>query len=214
VSLSFDAIAEAYDHWYDTPKGQAIFKEEVECLQALLVCPIGQWLEVGVGAGRFAQALEIHEGLDPSPRMLEHAAARGIQTHEGCAEALPFPERRFEGILMALTLCFLRDPSQAFQECKRVLRENGRLLLGVVPANSPWGRAYIEKAKRGHPIYTHGIFRSAAEIVQLAQASGFALLDSSSALLWNPNEDAPASPRVETGIVAEAGFLGMLFTSV
>lgn len=31
----FDPIADVYDDWYDSPEGQAIFKEESQCLRHL-----------------------------------------------------------------------------------------------------------------------------------------------------------------------------------
>lgn len=116
-----------------------IFSTELKCLRSLSGRFHGRWLEVGVGTGRFAANLGATEGIDVSPRMLSIAAGRGIKVCEGRAEALPFPDRSFDGILMVLTLCFVAYPMQAIRECRRVLRSEGRLLLGIVPADSPLG---------------------------------------------------------------------------
>lgn len=208
---AFDAIADAYDHWYDTVEGKAIFEAELKCLRALHEKNPGRWLEVGVGTGRFACSLGIAEGIDPSPRMLEIAAERGIRTCTGRAESLPFPAGSFDGVLIAMTLCFLSDAEQALKECLRVLRSGGRLLIGTVPADSPWGREYIDKASKGHPIYAMAYFRTASEIVELAKRAGFALVDAAGTLFWKPGENPRPQPLVEPGIVPEAGFLGLLF---
>ncbi len=69
--------------------------------------------------------------------MAVKAALRGVQVCIGRAENLPFPRHGFDGVLMALTLCFLENPEKAFQECARVLRENAKLVLGTIPADSP-----------------------------------------------------------------------------
>lgn len=211
VTHAFDRIAEAYDGWYETPEGQAIFDAEASCLRSL--CPqfAGRWLEVGVGTGRFASVLGIGEGVDPSPRMLEIAARRGIRIREGCAESLPFLDGWFDGVLAALTLCFVADPAQALRECRRVLCSDGKLLLGIIPADSAWGIEYAEKASKGHPVYALARFRRATEVVTLAEHAGFGLLSGASTLFWNPGDAPKSEPRVTAGIVAGAGFVGLLF---
>jgi len=152
VAGAFDLIAEEYDRWYEGPEGEAVFAAELQCLRLLLGQAQGEWLEVGVGTGRFAQALGVDTGVDPSPCMLAVASERGIRTVEGTAEELPFSPESFDGVLMALVLCFVTDVERAMGECARVLRIGGRLLAGVVPAGSPWGRAYAQRAAQGHPI--------------------------------------------------------------
>jgi ubiquinone/menaquinone biosynthesis C-methylase UbiE len=207
----FDSIADSYDRWYDSPGGRAIFEAEVACLRSLIGEVRGRWLEVGVGTGRFAEALGISEGLDPAPHMLEIAARRGIKVHSGVAENLPFAEDSFDGMLLALALCFVADAHEALMECRRVLRPGGRLALGVVPAESAWGRAYIEKAAKGHPVYSGARFRTTEEVVTLVEGVGFRLVESASALFWNPGDPPPPESRVEKGMSAGAGFVGMLF---
>jgi hypothetical protein len=105
----FDTIAASYDQWYELPVGQAVFYAEAICLRQLGGSFTGRWLEIGVGTGRFASSLGILEGIDPSFEMLKIAAARGIQTSAGRAESLPFSDKSFDGIFLALSLCFIPD---------------------------------------------------------------------------------------------------------
>ena len=210
----FDPIADSYDQWYDSPEGRAIFRAESACLTRICRERQGRWLEVGVGTGRFASALGIETGVDPSPRMLELAAKRGVKTHEGRAEELPFKDESFDGALLALALCFIPDSEQALRECYRVLRPRGRLLLGVIPGDGPWGRAYERKRSEGHPVYAHARFRAGREIVRLTEQAGFELKDAASALFWSPGSTPEGDPRVLTGIVPQAGFLALLFTKI
>lgn len=211
MSSVFDAIAEDYDGWYETPGGKAAFTAEYSCLQSLVDDTSGEWLEVGAGTGRFASSLGIRRGIDPSRSMLAIAKRRGVETFVGTAEALPFPPQSADGILMALTLCFVQDAAKALRECRRVLRPSGRLLLGIVPSDSPWGRAYAEEAAEGHPVYSHARFRTAAETAQLAKSAGFTLLSAASTLFWGPDEHPEQELDVRPGIVPEAGFVGLLF---
>ena len=67
----FDPIADAYDSWYATPEGHAIFEEEVQCLRHLGDDYSGRWLEVGVGTGCFATAPKlISRGQSAKKKML------------------------------------------------------------------------------------------------------------------------------------------------
>lgn len=171
----------------------------------------GRWLEVGVGTGRFATALGIGEGVDPSPQMLGFALRRGVRGVTGTAEALPFSSACFDGVLLALTLCFVDDQEAALAECRRVLVEHGTLLVGIIPADGPWGAAYLREAERGHPVYAAARFLASHEVVSLVERAGCRLLKSASTLFWGPDEPGDETPRVESGIVPAAGFLALSF---
>ena len=211
MSKAFDPIAESYDQWYDSPEGRVIFGAELTCFRRLCGACTGRWLEVGVGTGRFASSLGIGEGIDPSPRMLELAARRGIETHAGCAEALPFRDGTFDGILLSAALCFIEDQTRALRECHRVLKPSGMLLLGDIPADSPWGRLYTRKGADKRSIYSHAKCRASSEMVALAEHTGFELQCAAGTLFWKPGAMPGTEPLVKTGIVPEAGFLGLLF---
>jgi ubiquinone/menaquinone biosynthesis C-methylase UbiE len=212
MTQAFDSIAESYDQWYDSPEGRIIFKAELCCLRMLCgSCP-GRWLEVGVGTGRFASSLGIGEGIDPSPRMLEIAAKRGIVTYGGRAEVLPFPDGTYSGVLLVVALCFIDKAEQALRECHRVLTPNGQLLLGDIPADSPWGRACTKKGSEGRSIYSHAKFHTFLEMMSLAERAGFSRRQAASTLFWEPGVTPENEPLVKTGMVQEAGFLALLFT--
>lgn len=207
----FDSLARPYDSWYDTSKGKQIFEAELECLHK--VCPIcqGRWLEVGVGTGRFANRMDIKEGIDPSPAMLELAASRGVTTYQGYAEELAFDADSFDGILMAFTLCFINFPEKALNQCHRILKANGELLIGLIPADSAWGKAYQEKKKQGHPIYSHAHFLTIERTIKIAEKSGLEFKESACTLLCMPDELQKASPDIESGTSEQAGFAALLF---
>jgi len=73
----FDDLASAYDAWFDE-EGKPVFAIEVLAFHEVLSSLPKPWLEVGVGSGRFAQALGIETGVDPSIKLLEMARERGI----------------------------------------------------------------------------------------------------------------------------------------
>jgi ubiquinone/menaquinone biosynthesis C-methylase UbiE len=207
----FDAIADEYDAWYDEPTGRAILAAELACLRQAAGGCRGRWLEVGLGTGRFAAGLGVGEGIDPAESMLRIAARRGVRTHLGTADSLPFPDGSFAGVLLALTLCFIEDPAGALRECRRVLTRDGVLLVGIVPADSPWGLLYARKKAAGHRVYGAATFRTVAATVDLAEACGFRLRESASTLLWGPGEAAECLARTERGIRPQAGFVALAF---
>jgi ubiquinone/menaquinone biosynthesis C-methylase UbiE len=210
--MQFDQIANSYDQWYDSSKGKQIFDAELKCLQH--ICPKceGRWLEVGVGTGRFANRMEIKEGVDSSTAMLELAALRGITIYQGYAEELAFDSDSFDGILMAFTLCFIDSPKKALSQCRRMLKDNGQLLIGLIPAESPWGKSYQEKKKEGHPIYSHARLLTIENTIAITKTFGFQLEKSACTLFCKPDELSQDWLNIEPGIFEQAGFAALLFS--
>jgi len=207
----FDRFAERYDAWFDSPEGKAIFQAEVECLRRLLPHDLFGWVEVGVGTGRFAAALGVPEGVDPLAPMLEKARPRGVRTREASAEGLPYPSASLNGILLVVTLCFLDQPENAMGECARVLKAGGQLLVGIVPADSPWGRFYQGKAEEGHPFYSVARFYTCRETKQLAATAGFEFVRAASTLPAGPGDELANIPVLDDEIDG-CGFVAMLFS--
>ncbi len=207
----FDQRADQYDAWFDSDEGRELFPLEVECLKKAMAGNKNRhWLETGVGTGRFAQELNIQHGVDPSEPMLLHAAKRGITVKPGTAEKLPYPDASFDGILMVVTICFVDDPRQAFKESRRVLRSNGRLLAGLVPADSSWGKFYMEKKKLGHPFYSAARFYTSDRIIEMGTAAGFEFSGAHTCLFTEP-EQPVTDKSIRSGLVPGAGFVALGF---
>lgn len=81
----FDDFPLEYDAWFDKG-GSLIFRIEVRAIKCLLSSLPKPWIEMGVGSGRFAKALGIETGVDPSYRLLQMARKRGINTFLGRGE--------------------------------------------------------------------------------------------------------------------------------
>jgi len=207
----FERLADRYDAWFDSDKGRPVFRVEAECIRDLLEEMPRSWLEVGVGTGRFAAALDMDEGVDPSPAVLRCASQRGIRTRIGRAEKLPYKSNRFGVTLLVVTICFLEDPAQALGECRRVLRKDGYVIVGLVPKDSLWGEAYARKGTEGHPFYSAAKFYTSRQIIELAEQAGFYLNRAASCLFEEPGQNVSAYQRPKEGIVKGAGFVGMRF---
>jgi UDPglucose--hexose-1-phosphate uridylyltransferase len=164
----FDAHTEQYDAWFD--QHPAAFDAEVRALQALTPST-GRRVEIGVGTGRFAQALGIDEGLDPSSAMRERATARGIRVQDGVAEDLPYPDASIDVVLLVTTICFVDDLDQALSEVVRVLRPGGALVVGLVDREQPLGRRY-KKQKHASVFYQAARFYTTGEVVDALRTAG------------------------------------------
>ena len=209
---AFDHDAAQYDAWYDRPKGKRLFLKEVMCLRTVLTpAPSRPWLEVGVGTGRFAKELGIDEGFDCAAEPLLLAGRRGIRVHQGNAQRLPFENGRFGALFLIMTLCFLEKPLSALREAARVLRPGGSVVIGFVPRDSAWGRAYLKKAGAGHPYYKDATFRTVAEVRRLASRAGLYEAGISSCHLGAPEgADKAAASRVSVA-ADEADFVVLRF---
>jgi len=126
----FDASAAEYD--------KAIaFSEKVffgdgrawACSQAR-----GQVLEIAIGTGRnlpFYPANVQITGIEISPAMLKIASqrtqslGRQVELVGGDAQALPFPDQRFDSVVCTISLCSIPDERQTIAEVWRVLRPGG-----------------------------------------------------------------------------------------
>jgi len=174
----FDQNAEAYDSWYETHR--ELFLEELGAIKTLLP-PGGAGLEIGVGTGRFAAALGISTGIEPSPAMTRIARKRGIEVFNATAEALPFEAESFDTILMVTTFCFVDDIHVALEEVRRVLKNGGSFVAGIIDRASEWGSRYLE-TKKANPFYEGARFYSAEEVISLLKQHGFESLQTQQTL--------------------------------
>ncbi len=203
----FERLVERYDAWYDSPVGREAFLLEVECLRPLLKELPKPWLEVGVGGGRFAQALGVNVGIDPALRPLKMARSRGITAIQGVGENLPFKNSTFGAALIVVTLCFADDPLSLLRETHRILQDDGALVLGMVFADSPWGEFYKRKAKMGHPFYSAARFLTRSQTQDLLAQAGFTIVDAFSTLRQPPSDEKLLPEKPISGDSPDAGFV-------
>jgi SAM-dependent methyltransferase len=201
----FDALAIEYDTWFEN-EGKLIFSTEVKALRKVLPLLPKPWLEVGVGSGRFAKVLGIPTGIDPSPRLLVMARKRGITGFLARGEDKVFLRKTFGTVFIITTLCFVDSPLAVFTEAHRILNVNGKIVLGIVLKDSPWGQFYLEKKRRGHRFYRQAMFYSYGELLEILEQTGFMVDKIVSTLFQKPDKvEVMESPRA--GFFSDAGFV-------
>jgi SAM-dependent methyltransferase len=204
IASPFDSLALDYDNWFDR-EGMSIFAIETEAFRQILPSLPKPWLEVGVGSGRFAQALGIEVGLDPSVRLLDIARSRGLNVLLGRGENTPFADESLGTVFLIVTVCFVDSPLAVLTEANRLLGRGGKIVLGLVLRESPWGQFYQVKGEKGHRFYKYATFYSYAEVNGLLEQAGFSVEKTISTLFQRPGQVGHMeSPR--EGYSADAGF--------
>jgi len=93
-------------------------------------------LEVGGGDGWLSARLRDELGcdvtfVDQSERMVELAAARGLEAQVGDVEELPFPDASFDTAIAAWMLYHVHDIDRGLSELARVLEPGGHLIANT-----------------------------------------------------------------------------------
>ncbi len=128
---------------------------------------LGDVLDVGSGdgaaAGYIAPYCRSLTCIDTNRRMVEAARERlarvpHVRAEEADVHALPFRAASFDAILVFHTLTYAAKPPRALEECARVLRPNGRIVVLTLDAHdqrdvtAPYGElhpGFSPRALRG-----------------------------------------------------------------
>jgi ubiquinone/menaquinone biosynthesis C-methylase UbiE len=203
----FDVSAKRYDAWYDKPFGKSAFTLEEACIESLCKNLKQHSLEVGVGTGRFAEALQIEYGIDVSAGVLKFAKLKEIIAVKGRGESLPFMDSSFGAVFMVVTLCFVDKPVKVLKEASRVLKADGAVILGLILKESPWASFYREKGEAGNIFYRIAKFYSFEELKAMSGKAGLEIVEVSSTMFQSPTENPLSLEPPKSGYFREAGFV-------
>ncbi|BCD59400.1 MULTISPECIES: class I SAM-dependent methyltransferase [unclassified Nitratiruptor] len=200
----FDQNFNYYDRWFD--EHDTIYQTELKAIKKILPS-FQKGIEIGVGTGRFAAPLGIKKGVEPSKKMAQIAKQRGVEVIEAYAEHLPFEDKSFDFVLMVTTICFVDDIDKTLQEAKRILTDNGYLLIAFVDRDSELGTMY-EKNKDKSRFYKEATFFSKKEIFRLLKKHGFVLEKCAEALFGSDLDHL--SYEIYDGCKKGGAFLALL----
>ena len=140
--------------------------------------PGERFLDVAGGTGDIAFRLFRRQGEKPDvtvcdinpamlaigrERALDRGLLKGLTWTTGDAEALPFPDRSFDGYTIAFGLRNVTDIDKALGEAYRVLRPGGRFycLEFSKVKSAPIGRVYDAYSERALPFFGRLVARDA-----------------------------------------------------
>ncbi|MFQ6051057.1 MAG: class I SAM-dependent methyltransferase [Candidatus Hydrothermarchaeota archaeon] len=164
MSKLFDGVAERYDLWYESPIGSYALELEKEMILRFSEPKRGEKiLDIGCGTGVFASSfaklgLDV-TCLDISEKMLNVAKTKrikGIRFILGDVNRLPFEDETFDIVIAVTTLEFLEDPGKGIREMRRVLKKDGRIVLGIL---NKWSLWTLERKIRS--FFEESVFKSA-----------------------------------------------------
>lgn len=162
VNRSRDAARESYNRlsrWYDVLAGSTEKKYRDWGLEKLCAQPGEQILEIGFGTGHCLAALakavgprgrvfgvDLSDGMAAiaRKRLQQYGLHDRVDLHCGDASNLDFMEAdSMDGVFMSFTLELFDTPDipRVLQECHRVLKPDGRLVVVCMTKTDPPGAA-------------------------------------------------------------------------
>lgn len=166
----FNRYFKEYDDWFIENK--YVYLTELNCLKKAIDFKFKDSIEIGGGTGKFSKPLGIKLIVEPSKKMREIAKKRGIKTVDGFAEKLQFENNKFDLVLSAFTICFVKNHIRALKEAHWVLKKNGKIVIGIIDRDSKLGKLYIKK-KRYNKFYRSAKFYSSKKLINILRKIGF-----------------------------------------
>src|SRR5262245_25015243 len=139
-------------------------------------------LDVGCSSGAFLHAaVQLGfdaEGVDPAPAAAQAARAAGLKVEKGLLREVGYAECSFDAITLFEVIEHVCDPITLLQECHRILRPGGVLMVGTGNCDSWTAHAlgacweYLDIGRHGG----HISFFNPASLRLAARRAGFTAL--------------------------------------
>jgi ubiquinone/menaquinone biosynthesis C-methylase UbiE len=102
--------------------------------------------------------------------MLDIVRKRYIDVVLGHGEELPFKNSVFDYLAIIISICFVKDPRQVLKEAKRVLNNQGKVIVAIINKSSFLGELYRKKKSL---FYKEANLFGVEDIVELLRNAGF-----------------------------------------
>lgn len=176
-------------------------KRRLECILKNVDIRNKHLLDVGCGNG--AQTIEFlkyvnsckavdieYQRLEDFKKRLKELNINNCEIKQMDASQLEYPDNTFDAVVSIETLEHVPDPEKTLKEMKRVLKNNGDLILsvpnkwwifethGAALPLLPWNRVpfFSWLPKKIHDKYAHARIYTQKEIINLVENSGFKIV--------------------------------------
>lgn len=177
----FDQSAKDYDSWCKTPIGSYVDTLEKQLINEVAEPKQGEVaIDLGCGTGIYSiwlaeKGLTV-TGVDISTEMLKVAIEKSNDKHlmidykQADLHRLPYEDHTFDLAVCNIVLEFVESPELVIAEGLRVLKEGGRLVVGMIGKNSDWARTYQTRAKQNKDsVFEQAQFFSSEEMKRFSQ---------------------------------------------
>lgn len=173
---------------YLLPFSRARIDFDIMCLAAR---ERGYLLEIGCGRGEFLTRMQRLgwrvSGIDPDPAAVASARqSPGLDLRCGSLDEIGFPANSFHVITMNHVIEHVHDPLKLLQECRRILRPGGKIVL-TTPNTWSWGHKLFTSHWRGLEPPRHLMLFSPPAMQECADRSGFETVTLRSISRWARN---------------------------
>jgi len=186
----FDTHYAEYDVWFD--RNANVYESELLAVREVLPPP-GDWVEIGVGSGRFASKLGIRTGIEPADGIATLARGRGVDVVKGRAECLPLENDSIDAAFLMTTLCFVSDIDRTFSEVTRVLRTGGYAIVAFIPKDSQFGELYNTDTQENR-FFRHATLHTTRRVLDAMGVAGLEIERTVQTLTGSPQH---ANDRIE-----------------
>ena len=186
----FETHYAEYDAWFD--RNANVYESELLAVREVLPPP-GDWVEIGVGSGRFASRLAIPTGVEPAGGIAALARRRGVNVLKGKAECLPLQGESIDAAFLITTLCFVNDVDLTFLEVARVLRPDGHAIVAFIPKDSRFGELYCANVPEDR-FFRHASLHTKRRVFDAIVAAGLVIERVVQTLTGSPER---ANDRIE-----------------
>ncbi|ROL58221.1 class I SAM-dependent methyltransferase [Bacteroidetes/Chlorobi group bacterium Naka2016] len=174
----FDLESQNYDSWYETKLGHFVDQIETQAVFDLLTPEENmKILDVGCGTGNYSIKLAklncIVTGIDISEEMLKIAKRKSeaeqlpINFVHGNIESMPFESNSFDAVISVAVLEFVNNKAKAFEEIFRVVKPKGKIVVGFLNKESPWGELYLSDEFQKNTVFKYAYLYTREEISKI-----------------------------------------------
>jgi ubiquinone/menaquinone biosynthesis C-methylase UbiE len=163
VDSEYGRLREFYNRMHSGDRYSAKLKAEDHAFNGVLETFIDQYqlqgkkcLEIGCGRGAFQDLVSDYTGTDISDAVRAYLHKPACQCS---ATELPFKDGSFEAIWEYAVLEHVPKPERAFEEMRRVLKNNGLLLLSPAWQCRTW-------AAEGYPVRPYSDFDLKGKLIK------------------------------------------------
>lgn len=191
------SLPAAYQRWRASEVGRITDRIEAQIVQRMIGPVAGKRvLDVGCGDGelsvRLAQLGAEVTGVDTDLDMLASARRRAVQAGqaieliEGDVRQLPLSNQTFDIVVAVTVLCFVSDPERVISEITRVLKADGRLIIGELGRYSLWAVKRRISGWFGSRIWRAASFLSPRQMQRLVATAGLVVEETRGAIYYPP----------------------------